>query len=38
MPRRQITRTQARSRRIDDERRENEQAAQLAMADTTPPF
>jgi hypothetical protein len=38
MPRRDTTRAHDRSRRIDEERRENEQAAQLAMADSIPPF
>ncbi|UNB54335.1 HNH endonuclease signature motif containing protein [Mycolicibacterium sp. YH-1] len=38
MPRRDTTRAQDRKRRIDEERRENQQAAQLAMADSIPPF
>jgi hypothetical protein len=38
MPRREITRTQARRRRINDERRLNHEDALLAMADSIPPF
>jgi hypothetical protein len=38
MPRRETTRAQDRRRRIDEERRENEQAALHAMADSIPPF
>jgi hypothetical protein len=38
MPRRDITRTEAHRRRINDERHLNEQAALLAMADSIPPF
>jgi hypothetical protein len=38
MPRRQITRTQARSRRINDERRLNQTDPQRERFDTAPPF
>jgi hypothetical protein len=38
MPRRTTTRTQDRARRIDDERRLNQQAAHLTMGDSSPPF
>jgi hypothetical protein len=38
MPRRDITRTEARRRRINDERRLNQEDALLAMADSIPPF
>jgi hypothetical protein len=38
MPRREITRTQARRRHINDERRLNHEDTLLAMAATIPPF
>ncbi|MET4430060.1 DUF222 domain-containing protein [Mycolicibacterium sp. 624] len=38
MPRRDTTRAEARKRRIDEERRENEEAALHAMTDSIPPF
>jgi hypothetical protein len=38
MPRREITRTQARRRRIHDERRLNEIDLQRRLLDTVPPF
>jgi Domain of unknown function (DUF222) len=38
MPRRTTTRAENRSRRIDEERRLNEEQAQLARTDSSPPF
>jgi hypothetical protein len=38
MPRRDTTRAEARKRRVDEERRENEEAALHAMTDSIPPF